>query len=459
MAFEVTPGLFKEKVGRMRLLQNPTRMRGRHYSILGCVLLASLGILLLDAMIFQFNVYYYSDDINALYPISVHNFTRGNPVRPFEYLILLAANTVYLPLWLGASLLCTVGATVLSGLACERVFDRRLPPAGWWLLGLANPLLFYVVTQPDVLSQALANLVFAGAMFAFVSEARRLSDQPLSDWRSDRVAVFLNLLAAALFFTKETAVAAAIVIPAATALMRYKARRLSPLFLCSLLLPIAAAASWIVVKLKFPYMVPTELGGSGLGRYSLKLDPMVWIQHFIVTLAFPLTPLPTSFIGFDLLRPMWIVVALAFVIFFSALLFYESWLHPRIISKLLVLVVSCAPMALVHSSELYSSMIAPFAVALLLLFGIPKIRWLSLSYGLLLYAASLANGMIYGLGADFSLFGLRHLSYSIYGKGYQFYPICPIATTAHMAWDGAVDSDVPWHPGLKGRVTCLGTGS
>lgn len=156
---------------------------------------------------------------------------------------------------------------------------------------------------------------------------------------------------------------------------------------------------------------------------------------------------------------MWIVVALAFVIFFSALLFYKSWLHPRIISKLLVLVVSCAPMALVHSSELYSSMIAPFAVALLLLFGIPKIRWLSLSYGLLLYAASLANGMIYGLGADFSLFGLRHLSYSIYGKGYQFYPICPIATTAHMAWDGAVDSDVPWHPGLKGRVTCLGTGS
>ena len=35
--------------------------------------------------------------------------------------------------------------------------------------------------------------------------------------------------------------------------------------------------------------------------------------------------------------------------------------------------------------------LAPFAVAILLLFGIPKMRRLAVTYGLLLYAASLAN--------------------------------------------------------------------
>ena len=423
--------------------------------IIGCALVAGLGILLIDVILIKYNVYYYSDNVNTLYPISIHNFMRGNPVRPFEYLILQAANIVYWPLWLGASLLCTVGATVLSGLTCECLFERRLQKTGWVLLGLANPLLFYVISQPDVVSQALANLLFAGAMFAFVSEAHRLSDQPVRGWRGDRVAVFLNLLAAALFFTKETAVAAATVIPAATALMRYKVGRLSPLFLCSLLFPIAAAISWIVVKLKFPYMLPTELGGIGIGRYSLKLDLITLVQHFTITLAFSITPLPTSFLAFDLLRPIWIVVALGFVVFFIILILHVSQCQWRIVGPLLIIAVSCMPMILLHSSELYSSMIAPFAVSILLLFGMSNTRWLGLGYGLTLYAASLTNCIIYCLGADFSLFGLQHLSYSIYSKGHQFYPICPIGTTAHIAWDGGADSAVPYHPGLKGRIICL----
>jgi hypothetical protein len=429
------------------------------YSLFGCITSASLGVLLLNSLIYYFNVYYYSDDINVLYPISVNNFMRGNPVRPLENLILLICNIVYLPLWLVASLFCTVGATVLSGLTCERLFERRLPKAGWWLLGMANPLLFYVVSQPDVVSQGLANLLFAGAMLALVSEADRLSDQPLRGWRGDRVAVFLNLLSAALFFTKETAVAAATIIPATTALMRHRAGRLSPLFLCSLLVPIAAASGWVALKLKFPYMLPSELGGIGVGRYGLKLDPVVWVLDLAITLAFPITPLPTSFIEFDLLRQVWVVVAFGFVILLTVILLIAYGRQPKILCPLLVVGISCTPMVVVHSSELYSSMIAPFAVAILLLFGFPKMRRLSFTYGLLLYAASFANGMIYGLGADFNLFGLRHLSYSIYGKGYQFYPMCPIATTAHMAWDGAAGTPVPWHPGLKGEIICIGTGS
>jgi hypothetical protein len=72
-------------------------------------------------------------------------------------------------------------------------------------------------------SQALCNLLFAGALLAFISELSRLRGQPEYGWRADSVAVFLNLMAAALFFTKETGVAAGIVLPAATALLRFKA--------------------------------------------------------------------------------------------------------------------------------------------------------------------------------------------------------------------------------------------
>jgi hypothetical protein len=459
MEFGMPSQFVLDVVQLMKLRKTHANSQVDFYSLLGCITSASLGVLLLDSFIFYFNVYYYSDDINVLYPIALDDFMRGNPVRPFENLILLICNTIYLPLWLVASLFCTVGATVLSGLACERLFERRLPKAGWWLLGVANPLLFYAVTQPDVVSQGLANLLFAGAMLALVAEAYRLSNQPLRGWHGDKVAVFLNLLSAALFFTKETAVAAATVIPATAALMRYRAGRLSPLFLCSLLVPIAAASGWVVLKLKFPYMLPHELGGTGYGRYGLKLDPGVWVQHFAVTLAFPITPLPTSFVEFEPLRRIWVVVAFGFVMLFTVILVRAYQRRPIILSPLLVIGVSCIPMVLMHSSELYSSMIAPFAVAILLLFGIPKMRRLAVTYGLLLYAASFANATIYSLSADFNLFGLRHLSYSIYGKGYQFYPMCPIATTAHVAWDGAAETPVPFHLGLKGRIICIGTGS
>jgi hypothetical protein len=437
-----------------RLANDSTEVRPRCREIFGCVLIGSLGILLLDALILRPGVYYYSDDITILYPVAVHNLMGGgNPVRPFQYLIVLAANNVYLPLWLGASLLCVVGAAVLSGLACELLLERQLPKAGWWVLGVANPLLFYVISQPDTVSQSLSNLLFAGAMLAFVSELNRLTDQPLSGWRADRVAAFLNLMAAALFFTKETAAAAATIIPAATALMRAKARQLSALFLCSLLLPIAAAAGWIFLKLRFPIMLPAEVGED---RYDLKLDPITWAQHLIVTLAFPITPLPTSFLGFELLRPLWVVVAVGFVVLLIGVLLCTALRQPRIVLPFLIVAGSCSPMVLIYSSELYSTMIAPFAVSILLLFGISKMRWLGLGYGLLLYVASLTNGIIYGLGPDFKLFGLQHLlSYSIYGKGYQFYPICPIGTTAHIGWDGTLASDVLYHPDLKGRITCI----
>jgi hypothetical protein len=441
----------------MKVAGYSTEIGTRYREIVGCALVGSLGILVLDALILRYGVYY-SDSIYVLYPIATQSLTARftSEVRPLEYLIVLAANNLYLPLWLGASLLCMVGATILAGLACERIFERQLPREGWWILGLANPLLFFLVSQPGVVSQALANLLFAGAMLSFVSELRRLRGRPPFGWRPDRLAVFLNLMAAALFFTKENAVAAATVIPAATTWVRLKARRLSPIFLFTLLLPIGAGSCWMLLKiwlkLKFPNSMLPTLGD---GRYDLKLNPITWGQNFIMTLAFPVTPLPSSFLGFELLRPLWVVVSLGSVTLFIGVLLRECRRQPKVVLPLLVIAASCAPMILIHSSELYSSMIAPFAVSLMLLFGFSKMRWLSLSYGLLLYAASLGNGIIFSLGPDFNLLGLQHLQYSIYTREYQVNPTCPIGTTAHVGWDGTAANDLPGVPGVRGRITCI----
>jgi hypothetical protein len=441
----------------MRAADHSTEIRIRRRAILGSALVGSLGISLLEALILRYGVYY-NDTVYNLYPIVVHSLMISfmTQLRPLEYLILLAANKLYLPLWLGVSLLCMVGATILAALACERLFERQLPSAGWWILGLANPLLFYPVAGPWV-SQPVANLLFAGAMLAFISELHCLRGQPPLGWRADRVAACLSLVAAALFFTKENAVAAAFVIPAATAWVRLKERRLSPIFLFSLLLPIGAASCWMLLKIwlkfKFPHtMFPT---GVGEGHYDLKLNPFTLGQNFITTLAFPITPLPSSFLGFEILRALWVAVALGSVTLFMWIILRESLRQPKIVLPLLVIAASCAPMILIHSAELYASMIAPFAVTIVLLFGLSKMPWLSLAYGLLLYAASLGNGIIFSLGPEFSLLGLRHLQYSMYTKEYQVHPICRIGTTAHIAWDGTAASDLFGYAGVKGRITCI----
>jgi hypothetical protein len=425
---------------RMRVISHPLVIRTRSREIIGCALVGSLGILLLDAVIVGSGVGYDLDNKpNLLRSVAVHSlwarFIADTWFRPLEYLILLAANHIYLPLWLGASLLCVVGSTILSALTCERLFERQLPKAGWWVLGIANPLLFYLVSTPGTVSQGLCNLLFAGAMLAFISELHRLSNQPRSGWCADRMAVFLNLMAAALFFTKETAVAAAVVLPAATALIRLKTRRLSRIYLLSLLFPIGAASGWVLIKLQLPLSRYLNAGE----HYRLKLKPITWAENFITMLAFPVTPLPSSFMTFHLLRPFWVVVALASVTLFMWLLLRETLRQPKIeiVLPLLVVVASCAPMILIHSSELYTSMIAPLAVSIVFLFSTSKRLWPTLAYGLLLYTASLGNSIVYCLSADINLLGLQRLPYSIYTEEeYQRDPTCVIGTTAHLAWDG-----------------------
>ena len=236
-------------------------------------------------------------------------------------------------------------------------------------------------------------------------------------------------MAAALFFTKELAVAAAVLLPAATAFIRLNTNRFSRIFLISLLFPIGAASVWLFIKLQLPLVQGLYSGG----RYSVKFDPITWGENLIMTLAFPVTPLPTSFLTFRLLRPLWIIAALASVTLFVGLLLRESLRQPKIVLPVLVVAGSCAPMILIHSSEVYSTMIAPFAVSIVLLCGASKMRWPSLAYGLLLYTASLGNGVVYSLSGDFHPFGLQRLRYSIYIKEYQQDPTCPIGRTAHVA--------------------------
>jgi hypothetical protein len=379
---------------RARILENPAVLRIRQGEIISCAVAGSFGILLLYALILRPDVYYIADSRGVLHSVAVHDVMEILRIqgffRPIEYWVLTGANTIYLPLWLGASLLCVVGATILSALACEKLFERQLPRAGWWVLGIANPLLFYLVSTPGTMSQCLCDLLFAGALLAFVVELSRLSDRPSSGWRADGTTAFLNFTAAALFFTKETAIAAAVLLPAATALIRLKIRRISWIFLFSLLFPIGAAVTWVLITLQ----VPLSRYLDARARYGLKLNPITWGENFVATLAFPLTPLPSSFIGFALLRPLWFVFALGSVTLFIGLLLRESLRQPKIVLPLLVVALSCLPMILVHSSELYSSMIAPFLVSIVLLFGVSRMRWPSLAYGLLLYAASFGNGIV-----------------------------------------------------------------
>jgi hypothetical protein len=93
-------------------------------------------------------------------------------------------------------------------------------------------------------------------------------------------------------------------------------------------------------------------------------------------------------------------------------------------------------------------------VSMILLFGLSKMRRLTLAYGLLLYAASLVNCVIFCLGSDFDSLGLQHVQYSIYTKPFQTDPICPIRT-AHIGWDGTDVRDLPGEPGIKGWFTCI----
>jgi hypothetical protein len=419
----------------MTIADSSAGIRTRYREIIGCAVTGSFGILLLDALILRPGVNYIADSAEVLHSVAVHNimvrFQADTFFRPFEYLVLTLANNIYLPLWLGVSLLSVVGAAILSALACERLFDRQLPKSGWAILGIANPLLFYLVTTPGTISQCLCNVLFAGAFLAFISEFLCLHDQLPAGWRADHLAVLLNILAAALFFTKETGVAAAVILPAATALIRLKSRRLTRTFLSSSLIPIGAAGIWIMIKLQHPLSAYLNSG-----RYSPKFGPITWGKNFIITLAFPVTPLPSSLLGFELLRPLWVVVALGSVTLFMGLLLRESMRKVKIVLPLLVIAASCAPMVLIHVSELYATMIAPFAVAIVLLFRTSTVPWPSLAYGLLLYSASLGNGIVYSLGPDSNLLGLQRLQYSIYSKYHQQDPTCPIRTTAHIAWDG-----------------------
>jgi hypothetical protein len=415
--------------------ENRVVLRIHQGEIITCALVGIFGISILDALILRPGVYYIADSKEVLHSVAVHNilarFQADTFFRPLEYLVLSLANHIYLPLWLAVSLLSVVGAAILSGLASERLFDRQLPNSGWWILGIANPLLFYLVSTPGTVSQCLSNLLFSAAILAFISELRQLRHQPLPGWRGERAAVSLNLLAAALFFAKETAVAPAVLLPIGTALIRFKSQRLSSIFLFSLLFPLGAIIAWILIKMQLPMSMYLTSGA----RYSPKLNPISWAENLIITIAFPVTPLPSSFLGFGLLRPLWAGVALGSVSLFIALLLRESVRQPKIVLPLLVIAASCAPMILVHSNELYSSMIAPFAVSTVLLLGV-KVPWSSLTYGLLLYAASLGNGIVYCLGPDYNLFGLERLQYSIYSKYHPQDVTCPIITTAHIGWDG-----------------------
>src|SRR5690349_9970106 len=62
-------------VMRKGIAERPAGIRGRSREIVGCALIGTLGILLLDALTLQPGIYYYSDDVYVLYQVAVHSLT------------------------------------------------------------------------------------------------------------------------------------------------------------------------------------------------------------------------------------------------------------------------------------------------------------------------------------------------------------------------------------------------
>jgi hypothetical protein len=109
-------------------------------------------------------------------------------------------------------------------------------------------------------------------------------------------------------------------------------------------------------------------------------------------------------------------------------------------------------MILIHASELYSSMIAPFAASIVLLFGLSKMRRLlvlPLDYCFTLPHLKTASTSVWAPILTSSACNTFTIPSFHLHKEFQSGPICPVRT-AHIGWDGTDVRDPPGEPGVEG---------
>ncbi len=378
---------------------------------------------------------YTGDDKNALEPVARHSFHLALQLllRPIEYTVVQAANLIDLQMWLLASLPMAVAASMLQVSTAEAVLQRRLTPLLKIAVIAGSPLWFQVISQIDTVSQSLCNLSFALAVYLLLVKV-----MPSNGKTASQAAAGVNLTCCVLLFSKELALAAALLIPFMTAIFVWRKKAIDRVYLASASAFLLAVPTWMYLKLYFGSLMPGATGHYNVTPSASKIGTNV-----LSLIGFPITPIPTSFLSFSQLKPLWMIMAVA-MIFVFVLVAWRLAKKPDNRSSFLllgtILVGACAPIIVVHSSELYASMIGGYLTAML----ISATSWKSsvkFAYAAALLMCSYVNAWIYYNAESIPDWMGGRVEYSLYnGPDGRFHlgklkkPICPIFGTHSVSW-------------------------
>ncbi len=402
----------------------------------GSWLISGLLVAGVSAMAWQYGGYI-GDDRNTLEPVARHSLALAlqQLLRPLEYGIVQAANLVNLQLWLVASLAMAVAAAALQVKTVEFVIGKAFPRAVWIAAVAGSPLWFQLISQVDTVSQCLCNLVFAGAVYVLLAGVL-----PAASPNVSLRAAAVNLLCCVLLFTKELALAAAVVIPCVAAVIVWRRRAVDRIYVLSAILLAASLALWAYLKLSFGSLLP-----GAEGHYSISLSVSKTFTDIAALAGFPLTPLPTSLLSFEAARVIWSGAALVMIVVFVTAVGRHALRAPadsRMRLGLLgvVLIGGSLPIIAVHSSELYATMIGGYLVALLIGTGTTN-SLVRTGYAAALLACSYINAGVYHRAELLPAWTGERVEYSLYeGKDGRFSrgvvkpPICTISGTYSVSW-------------------------
>lgn len=376
---------------------------------------------------------YTGDDVNTLAPVGRHSLlaTIVYYIRPIEYWLVLAANQVWLPLWTIVSALVCVAAASIHLLTIERLTGRQFASATRWAIVAGSPVWFYAISQVDTVSQSLCNLAFAGALHCLV----RVLREPASD-DSESWYVALNLSSSLLLFTKELAIGAACVLPAIGLWQYVRHRRPRIGYAASAVLYALCLAGWLALKIAYKSQMP-----EASGHYNLSPNLVDIARNVVVSLAFGVTPVPSSLLSIARLATLWTACgSLAALVLLWACSRLD-WRTATVKWFAFAMLGACSPMFYVHSSELYASMIGTLLVGILVV-GCRMSTRVSLLYGTALLACSYINAYLYYHGADLAAAGVERKLYSVYyGPNGQSFPrqegdlACPVTRTAFVTFE------------------------
>ncbi len=394
---------------------------------------AILAVSAIGLFVWRYGMYS-GDDRITLFAVAQHSLdsTFKDYIRPLEYLAVEAANRLFLPIWIAISIAAAVTAAMVNVRTAEMVTNSRLDRRLRLLAVVGSPLWFYTVSQVDTVSQALCNLLFSAALFCLAGLLFNAKSP-----ETTRLATAINVICSLLLYTKELALAAALVLPAIAAFHQLRARRWSYYYVLSGVTLAVAVMAWIALKLVYRGMLP-----EADGRLNMTPGVLDVVRNTVATFAFPLVPLPSSFLSFSRLESAWVVCGVLATSYFFWSMRRLDWRATQVRWFVLAVLGSCFPMFYVHASELYASMVGSLFLTMLLLLT-PENVWLKRSYCALLLACSYANCAAYFNYDLIEGANLERKAYSVYFGPNGLYfgkqrvaAICPVRTTRSVAWSG-----------------------